>query len=204
MKEVQPDNRMKEWFRFIQEGNLDALSGIYFHYYDLLFSYGLKHADDKQSVEDAIQDVFMNLIKSRKSIGEVKNLPGYLVSAFRRQLFSTMQKQKRNINGVNLSDGNFEYFKSDDHELSEKEDQEQLYAAIRQCIKNLSSKQQEILFLRFENNVSYEEIAGMLHISVDSCYKSVYRAIRTIRQEVGNIHGRGEGIVLLFLTKKIF
>lgn len=201
MIEVQPNNQMNEWNRFILDGNLDALSGIYYHYYDLLFTYGMKHNSNKQAVEDAIQDVFLNLIKFRKTIGVVKNLPGYLVSTFRRQLFLTIQKQKKTIVARKLPDENFDFFKSDDQDLLEKENLEQLHATIRKCIGKLSSRQQEIVFLRFENNISYEEIAEMLQISVDSCYKSVYRSIKTIRQEVGKASGKGDNVILLFLSK---
>jgi RNA polymerase sigma factor (sigma-70 family) len=192
---------LNEWNRFIQSGNLDALSGIYFHFYDQLFTYGLKHTTDKQAVEDAIQDVFMNLIKYRKNIGEVKNLPGYLISAFRRQIFLTTNKQKNMIPSGKLQEENFEFFKSEDPDILEKENLEQLHAMIRQCIGKLPSKQREIVFLRFENGISYEEIALMLQISVDSCYKSVYRSIKTIRIEVEKILGKGANIILWFMSK---
>ena len=192
---------LNEWNRFIQSGNLDALSGIYFHFYDQLFTYGLKHTTDKQAVEDAIQDVFMNLIKYRKNIGEVKNLPGYLISAFRRQIFLTTNKQKNMIPSGKLQEENFEFFKSEDPDILEKENFEQLHAMIRQCIGKLPSKQREIVFLRFENGISYEEIALMLQISVDSCYKSVYRSIKTIRIEVEKILGKGANIILWFMSK---
>ena len=201
MIDLQSTNQLKEWNRFIQDGNLDELSQIYFHYYDLLFTYGMKHGSDRQAVEDSIQDVFMNLIKYRKTIGVVKNLPGYLVSTFRHQHFLTEQNQKKKWPTGNVSAEHFEFFKTDDQDLQEQENIEQLHATIRQCIGKLSSRQQEIVFLRFENNISYEEIAGMLQISVDSCYKSVYRSIKTIRQEVGKMTGKGEGIILLFLSK---
>ncbi len=201
MIDLQSTNQLKEWNRFIQDGNLDALSRIYFHYYDLLFTYGMKHGSDRLAVEDSIQDVFMNLIKYRKTIGVVKNLPGYLVSTFRHQHFLTEQNQKKKLPTGNVSAEHFEFFKTDDEDLQEQENIEQLHATIRQCIGKLSSRQQEIVFLRFENNISYEEIAGMLQISVDSCYKSVYRSIKTIRQEVGKMTGKGEGIILLFLSK---
>lgn len=192
---------MKEWSRFIQDGNLDALSYIYFHYYDLLFTYGMKHGSEKQSVEDSIQDVFMNLIKYRKTLGVVNNLTGYLVSTFRRHLFLMEQKRRQTSVAGNVADRHFEFFKTDDQDLQEKENLEQMHETIRLCIGKLSSKQQEIIYLRFENNISYEEIAEMLQISVDSCYKSVYRSIKAIRQEVGTMNVKGGNIILIFLSK---
>ena len=194
------DDHVDEWNRFIRDGNSDSLSEVYFHFYDLLYTYGMKHTSDKQSVEDAIQDLFINLIKFRKNIGVVQNHPGYLVSAFRRQLFLILNKQKKIIVTAKLPEEHFDFFKSDDMDFAEVENSEQLNSTVRDCIRKLSPKQQEIVFLRFENGISYEEIAGMLQISVDSCYKSVYRSIKAIRNEVRKITGKG-GIFLFYLSK---
>lgn len=195
------NDHMNEWNRFIHDGNPDSLSVVYFHYYDLLFTYGMKHSTDKQAVEDAIQDVFMTLIKSRNNIGIVQNLTGYMVSSFRRELFTKLNKQKKTIVTDNLPVEHFEFFKSDDQDLIEKENLDQLSSIVRECIGKLPSKQQEIVYLRFENGISYEEIASMLQITVDSCYKSVYRSIKTIRNEVRRITGKGGNLILLFIAR---
>jgi len=186
------------WNQFINGGNLDSLSLIYSHYYDLLFAYGLKHTQDKQAVEDAIQNVFISLIKFRKTIDDVKNLSGYLISAFRRQLFLDHNKQTKTIVTDHIPEENFDFFKSPEQDISDKEDQEKIYLIIKNCVSNLTSKQQEIIYLRFESGISYEEIAQMLHITVDSCYKSVYRSVRAIRSDVEKILGKGGNLILWF------
>lgn len=201
MKELKNNYQIDDWNQFIRDGNLDALSKVYFHNYDLLYTYGLKCTDDKRMVEDAIQDVFINLIKSRKCIGDVKNLVGYLIITFRRKLFLDLNKQKRILLTDQLPEEQFEFFKGTDLDFSENENLERIHLIIKQCIGNLSSKQQEIIFLRFENGISYEEIAKILQISVDSCYKSVYRSIKAIRNDVEKILGKGGNIILLVLAK---
>jgi RNA polymerase sigma factor (sigma-70 family) len=200
MAGMRADDQLKEWDRFIHDGNLDSLSVVYFHFYDLLFTYGMKHTSDKQSVEDAIQDVFMTLIKSRKKIGIVQNQSGYLISSFRRQLFANLNKQKNIVVTNTLHTEHFEYLKSDDQDRTDGEISDQLNSIVHECIGKLPSKQQEIFFLRFENGISYEEIAGMLHISIDSCYKSVYRSIKTIRIEVRKKTDKSGNIILLFIS----
>lgn len=192
MKVLKSNSQFEDWNQFILEGNMDALSRIYFHCYDLLFTYGLKHTADKQVVENTIQNVFMNLITLRKSIGDVKNLTGYLICTFRRQLFLELNKQKKTILTEKLPEEQFDFFKSPEQDISDKEDLKQLHVIIKQCIGNLTNKQQEIIYLRFESGISYEEISEMLHISVDSCYKLVYRSIKTIRSEVGKIQAKEE------------
>ncbi len=189
------------WNKFILDGNLEALSQIYFKYYDLLFDYGQRHIFDRQLVEDVIQDVFINLIDTRKSIGIVRNLNGYLFSTFRRQLFLNVNKQKKSILTEKFPEEHFEYFKSQEQDILQNENKEQLYSTVQHCIEKLSDKQREIIFLRFEREISYEEIALTLNISVDSCYKSTYRSIKIIRSEVEKVLGKQANIILLFLCR---
>lgn len=181
MLESQNLIQIEIWNQFIKDGNEEALSRIYVDNYDLLFDYGLRHTSNIQIVEDTIQEVFINIIKYRKNIGIVKNVQGYLISTFRRQLFLELNKQKKTISTEQFPAGFFDYFKIPDNDISDKEDLEFLYSTINDCVNNLNTKQKEILFLRFEREIPYGEIAKILNISVESCYKSIYRTIKAIR-----------------------
>jgi RNA polymerase sigma factor (sigma-70 family) len=195
MKVIGNRSENDAWNKFIRDGNLDALSRIYFDFYDQLFSYGLKHTSDKQAVEDSIQNVFLNLIKFRKNIGEVKNLTGYLLISFRRQLFSGEGKNKQTIITDVVPEEKFDYYKCHDHEILDKEDLETVLNAIEVCMDKLGSRQREIVYLKFQTGISYEEIAQMLDISVDSCYKSIYRSVKFIREELEKILGKGNHLI---------
>lgn len=203
MQVIKNDSQNEVWNQFILDGNQDALSKIYFHYYDQLFAYGLKHTSDKQIVEDSIQDVFINFIRVRESIGNVKNLTGYLISSFRRQLFLEVNKQKNTRLTELLPEEHFDYFQSSVDDNSDNENLERIHSTIKQCVSHLTDKQQEIIFLRFESEISYEEISEMLNISVDSCYKSVFRSIKAIRSEVKRILGKGGNVFLWFLSRLV-
>jgi len=196
-------NLIEVWDKFILNGDQDALSVIYFQYYDLLFDYGLRHTTDRQLVEDVIQDIFISLIKHRKSIGIVKSLKGYLISTFRRRLVLNLDKKKKTILTPTLPEEHFDYFKSPVDDESEIDKTERIYSTIRQSIAKLTDKQREIIYLRFEREISYEEISVMLNISVDSCYKSTYRSIKSIRFEVEKILGKGTKIFFMILFRSI-
>ena len=200
MKVSNDLGRMEVWNKFILDGNQNALSQVYFHYYDLLFDYGHRYTTDKQLVEDTIQDIFIYFMKHRKSIGIVKSLNGYLISTFRRQLILYLNKQKKTILSDQMPEEHFDYFKNQDQDISDSDNQELVHTTIKQCICKLTNKQQEIIFLRFEREISYEEIAKVLNISVDSCYKSIHRSIKTIRSEVEKTLGKGRSLILWFIS----
>ena len=201
MKISKDTDHLEVWNQFVLDGNLETLSQIYFHYFDVLFDYGLKHTSNRQSVEDAIQDVFINLIKSRKRLGDIKNLTGYLICTFRRQLFLDLNKQEKFILTEKLPEEHFNYFRSPEHDFSDNENLEILHSTIKKCIGNLTSKQKEIIFLRFERELSYEAIAETLQISVESCYKSTYRSIKTIRSAAEKILGKKACLFLFALFR---
>ncbi len=186
MKTSREFTQVDSWNQFIQEGKEEALSVVYAENYDLLFDYGHKFTNNIHIIEDAIQDMFINIIKYRKSIGVVKNIPGYLICAFRRQLFLDLNKQKKNVSTEQLSDGFFDYLSSPNSDVNEKEEQEFLHSVIANCVNDLTDKQKEILYLRFEREISYEEISTILQISVESCYKSIYRSIKTLKLKAEN------------------
>jgi RNA polymerase sigma factor (sigma-70 family) len=173
---------------------------VYFHFYDYLYDYGLRKTSDIHAVEDAIQISFLNIIKQRENLSKVNNLPGYLISTFRRQLFSDLKKQKQMIPFENISDEHFEYFKISDSESLDKKELEDLYHTVNDCISNLTDRQKEILYLRFEKGVSYDIISEMLNITVDSCYKSVYRTVNILKEEVEKVIGSRMNALFLALA----
>ena len=52
---------------------------------------------------------------------------------------------------------------------------------LRNAMRRLTPRQKEAVFFRFYENMSYEEIADILNISVKATYKLVARAILMLR-----------------------
>ncbi|MDD4489434.1 MAG: sigma-70 family RNA polymerase sigma factor [Paludibacter sp.] len=203
MSKSQEITQIDLWNHFIKDGDEASLSYIYKENYDLLFDYGLRYTSDFEVVEDSIQEVFISLIKYRKNIGCVINIQGYLISSFRRQLFLILNNSKRVISMEYLPENSFDYFKNPENEISEKEEKEFLHETINECINNLSNKQKEILYLKFEQNIPYDEIASILNISVESCYKSIYRTIKSIRFAVEKKITSSGKLIIGFLPEQI-
>ena len=203
MVKLQDSTQIEIWDQFIQTGDMELLSSIYSDNYDLLYDYGLRYSSDIQIVEDSIQEVFVNIIKYRKNISFVKNVKGYLIASFRRKLFLELNKKNKTISTETLPDGFFDYFKCSDCTINNKEDLEFLYSTINECISKLSSKQKEMIFLRFEREIPYDEIASILNISVDSCYKSIYRIIKILRQAAEDIVIKSGKIIFGFSSDQI-
>lgn len=170
------------WENFTSHNNLDALSVIYKDHFDLLLNLGLKYTVDQQTIENTVQNVFSYFIKTRTNINTVNNVSGYIIQSFRRQLFLELRKQKKTLLTDSFSEFRFSYYNPQQYH-EDRQEEEQLHRIVKEIIKNLQPKQQEIIYLRFNCNLSFKEISSMLDIEVDSCYKAVYRSVKAIRSE---------------------
>lgn len=190
MAELTDINYREAWELFVLEGSDEAFSKIYFNHYDLLYSIGLKYTSDIHVVEDSIQNIFTYLLKSRNKLKYVTNVRGYILKSFRNQLFLDLKKQKRLSLPDQLPDNHFEYFNSIEHNISEQEELNELHKMLKTSLGKLTAKQQEIMYLRFDCDLSYEEISTILEISIDSCYKSIYRSIKFIKSDIEQMHSK--------------
>ena len=169
------------WNKFCHNEDNESFSVIYMDHYDLLFNYGNKFTRDTEIIEDSIQNIFSYFLKNRRSLRDIKNVKGYLLKCFRRQLFHDIRKEKRMVSIAEVPEGSFSLFNSPEQDLIDREGQVNLKKLIRNSIRELSPRQQEMIYMRFVFNLTYEDISEMLGINVDTCYKTIYRSIKAIR-----------------------
>lgn len=188
------------WKNFVSTGDETYLSELYYVHFDLLYAVGTRYTSDRQIIEDSIQNIFVNLLKKRTKLPQVTKVRAYIIKSFRRQLFLDLKKQKRLSFPEELPENQFEYHPSAEHNILKQDAHTEILAALKKSLGNLSPKQQEIIYLRFDCDLSYEEISTILEISVDSCYKSVYRAIKIVKSDIETMLAYGEKMILLFIT----
>lgn len=193
------------WDNFRLNGSQEALSLIYYAYFDFLYDFALKYTPDTSLIEDCIQNVFGYLLKKRKTLNPVSNLRFYLLQSLRRELFHQLQKNKRLTLSADMPEGSGQFCLNQAEDDMDIEARDQLIQLVQKSIEKLGSKQQEIIYLRFNQDLEYSEIAKLLDISVDSCYKSIYRSIKTIKEDIAQTVGNKPDLLLwIFLgIKKI-
>lgn len=178
---------MKEseiWENF-KSGDQSALSYVYFQYFHSLFQYGIKFKDEPEFIKDCIQDVFLKLIQAGEKLSPTENIQFYLFRALKNAIFKEIDKSKKN----ELVE--FETFKFDapfsvEEELSEKENVSNKEIALLKALKELSDRQREIIYLRFECAMEYDQICDMMELKSDSARKLLFRAIQSLRKIIDN------------------
>jgi len=181
MTKGNQDKVTEIWARFL-DGDKESFAEIYNLFIDDLFRYGTKLSQDEELVKDAIQEVFMDLYVNRKSKKELdSNLKFWLILALKRNLIRKLQKSRKNENRIILDSDLFETQYNFEEQLIREEAHSEVFEKVRNAMEKLPPKQKEAIYLRYNQSLEYEQIAGMLEISVESVRKQVYRAIKSIR-----------------------
>ncbi|MCF7569256.1 sigma-70 family RNA polymerase sigma factor [Sabulilitoribacter arenilitoris] len=169
------------WAKFV-DGDKSAFTHIYNFNIDALFSYGMKLHPDRDFVKDCIQDVFLDVFEHRNKLSTPRSVKHYLFVVLKRTMFKKLKKEskKESLSEFEklsfITDYNIESITID------KEDQIYKKKLVNQIVKELTPKQQEILYLRFTKDFDYKEISEIIDIDHNSVRKQVYRAIKKLRK----------------------
>lgn len=184
MDDARSDHIKFLWQSFLK-GDDRSFAVIYQQYAQSLLAYGYKFNVDKEIVHDALQEVFIDLYLKRDKVHiEIDNLKGYLFIALKNNLLKKILKRKRtaceDIDTLQ-PDLHFDVEYSFQEQLIQLEISGETKQKLRQAINSLSPGQKEIIFLKFEEELDYPEIAKMLNITVESARKQLYRALKSLR-----------------------
>lgn len=183
-KEVGNDNMQGVWARF-KTGDQVAFAILYNLHIDNLYSYGTKLCKDDEAVKDAIQELFTELfIKCRKVMIVPENLKFYLFIALKRNLIKKMQSDRKITHDFSEAI-DFEPEYSIEFQIIENEREAEITRKVVNAINQLPAKQKEAVYLRYNESLEYDEIAGIMEISVESVRKQVHRGIKTVREIIG-------------------
>ena len=174
------NNDHEIWENF-KAGDKSALSLIYFQHFHSMFQYGIKFKNDPEFVKDCIQDVFFKLIKAGENLGPTKNIRFYLFRALKNTIYKKIEKERRLGEVTPLK---FEALFSIEEEIEENENATDKEKALARALNNLSDRQREIIYLRYEYGMDYAQVCEIMHLKNDSARKLVFRAIRSLKEIV--------------------
>lgn len=171
------------WKSF-RNGNDRAFYELYDQYSDALYSFGMQFCKDPGFVKDCIHDLFLELHKYREQLQPTDSIRFYLFRALRR----IIHKQKLNITLLSL-DHKIEqtlraHAPGSEETIIHSEIQQENMDLLTNAVSQLTKVQQRALFLKFEQDLDYAEIASLLNISVESARTNMYRALKALRKSL--------------------
>jgi RNA polymerase sigma factor (sigma-70 family) len=178
----------QELWKSFQGGDEEALEGLFRIYYSILLNYGHKFTINRYLTEESVQELFVKLWNKRVSIGSAVNVKHYLFKAFRSILFRKLQKQAANVmEKLDDEKYNFRIELAPDQKMIEIENDTELRQKIEAGLESLTARQREAVYLRFYEDLSYEEVSEILNLNIGGTYKLIYRALDRLRDKLGPV-----------------
>lgn len=170
------------WENF-KKGDKSAFSHIYHQNVKLLYNFGIKYTNDHELVKDCIQELFLYLVRSKDSLGTIKNIRHYLMVSVKRSIIKELVKRK-NITEFDSEKQKlpFDIEYSLEESLMNNEIKDEKNKELLKALKKLSPRQKEVIYLRFNCSMEYEEICEVMDVTYDAARKLVYRAIKVLKK----------------------
>lgn len=164
----------------MQEEPQNTIHTYYRDYYPALFNYGVKFIRDDDMVKDAIQDCFYDLYLHPERLGNIKKPKNYLTGALRNLLLKQIALQKKTEEIVEMR--SFEVSVEDT--IIEKENKSINSGKLHVAIESLTPKQKEVLYLRFYEGLSYDDIEKITSTNYQSIRNLLSKTLKNLREAI--------------------
>lgn len=170
------------WWKSFLGGDKDALSALYRHYFPVLYEYGVRLHDQEELVKDCIQDLFVKLWTNRGTLQEARDPRLYLLIALRGGIYNKLKPAGVRKVIPYEAHHDFRLTFSAESAYVKKEAAGLQSKQLLQALEKLSARQKEIIYLRFYEEMEYEDISAVMGITVKAAYKLYARALNTLRE----------------------
>lgn len=177
MAEQQPDDL---WQRF-KTGDVQALDTLAGRHYRHLYNYGLRLTLDTELVRDTIQDLFLELWDRRAFVSDVIFVKTYLLTALRHKLTKERRRQPQSSTD-DLVPAEIPFDVSVEQQLIHDEIQTEQARELHRLMATLSKRQQEVLYLRFFQNLDNQAIAQIMDLERQSVANLLHRTLKELRE----------------------
>lgn len=179
------ENSDTQLWESLKNGDKSALSLIFQEHYASLHHYGFKLAGNSSLVEDCLQELFLYIYEHRTSLGTVKYVRSYLFKSLRRSVIRALRNERKSVY-VSL-DESWNVIPNELDNMNSDEEQRKLLA---EMINTLAPRQREMIYLRYYNDLSPQEISDMLGVTYRGVVNTLYKAMVKLRKDKNRLQNK--------------
>lgn len=170
-----------------QGGQSAALAELYSRYRDALFGFFRRRLESRARAEELTQECFVALIRNVRRYEPRASFRSYLYGIAMNLVMAERRKGGRE-SAAGGNDWNGESIGPPVEGNSETR------VWVREALGALESDDREILMLREYEELSYQEIAGLLRVPVNTVRSRLFRARTAMREKLAPARDRIEGM----------
>ena len=196
MKRPLPDISDQKLVVLLKRDDLKSYEVLFHRYYDLFLTFTKRDVREHVAAEDIVQEVFMQLWLGRDRLDEHRSLYNLLFTMTKHRIYDHFRR-RYNLEALRRPLSEFDAV-SDEAESPESGlEAEQLRQTIARTVAAMPPQRRTIFALSRQENLSRQEIARRLGVSVRTVDKHLELALREIRLRVKDF----QWVLLLFLFR---
>lgn len=164
----------------IKNGNQQVYKSLFEQYFSSLVKFAYSFVYDEDVCKDIVQEVFVVLWDQRKK-NNIKSLKWYLYTAVRNKCLTYLRN-------VNIKDKHsvyiIDYFMS--HRTDDQSIEPELLKEVRDAIEKLPTEMRKIFELKYLHDLTMNDIAEDLNISLSTVKTQLTRAKKKLRVQLSN------------------
>ena len=170
------------WNQF-KNGDENSFVALFRNYYSRLSNYGGKFCTEPELVEDCIQELFVDIWRTNGK-ADIISFNAYIFKAFKFKLIKQLAKKSKTapLDG-DFSDTTFDL--SHENFLINNELDFNRKEKILNAFQELAPRQKEIIYLKFYQGLSYEEVSEIMQINYQAARNLTYQSIKMLKKLVG-------------------
>jgi RNA polymerase sigma factor (sigma-70 family) len=177
---LQDTYQITRWQQFCA-GDKNAFGEIAEWNYTALHHYGTRFTSDRDLIKDCIQDLFLELWEKRGKLDHVVSIKPYLFQSLRNNLLRRVKKQSL-FSGITHQDDFPEDGLSAESSWISSETDQHTSALLKNGIELLPKRQREALYLRYYENLSYDEIGEVMGLQRQAVANYLQYGIQKLRE----------------------
>jgi RNA polymerase sigma-70 factor (ECF subfamily) len=170
MNDVQPDPLLAR----LAAGSEAAFAVLYDRYGPRMFRVAMALLHDRQEAEDAVQDTFTSLVRSRQHLPQVNDLAAYLFATLRRAAGRIGRRQgresARRAELATLAEDRRDHATDTPHA-----------DRLRRAVGALPAEQRTVIALKIEGELTFAQIAEATGVSVNTAASRYRYALEKLR-----------------------
>lgn len=174
-----------ELLTYLKESDHKAYTEIYLRHFQLVFSQAYIKLQDEDHAKDVVQDLFTSLWIKRENLPKIINLPGYLVTSIKNNIFNFFERQSVQSKFIEsfkdyANTGNIAHT---DYLLREREWEKY----IQHAINSLPRKMKLVFELSKSEHLSNIEIARKLDTTESNISQHLSNATKLLKAKLGSL-----------------
>jgi RNA polymerase sigma-70 factor (ECF subfamily) len=175
--------KIREAIHKATNGNMAAFEELYAHYLTPIYRFVFFRVKSREEAEDITQNVFLKAWHAIKRYrDEGKPFSAWLYAIARNTVIDHWKKKKEVRLNAEDSEEIFAQIPDNAPNPAERMEQSDRARMVRKAIEHLSEDQQELVIMKFINDLSNKEISEITGKSEDAIRQMQFRALKALRE----------------------